>query len=131
MGFPDGPVVKNLACNAGNLGLILGWGTKIAHARATKPKFQSPRTITRQSICQKGRCGMSKEDPASCNKDLRQPNTYITKISYKLVISLGGGHDSQLHYSCLKIPWTEEPGRLQSIGSQSKQSDTTEVTYHA
>ena len=23
-----------------------------------------------------------------------------------------------LQYSCLKIPWTEEPGRLQSVGSQ-------------
>ena len=27
-----------------------------------------------------------------------------------------------------KIPWTEEPGRLQSIGH--KESDTTEVTQH-
>ena len=25
-----------------------------------------------------------------------------------------------LRYSCLRIPWTEKPGRLQSIGSQSK-----------
>ena len=31
------------------------------------------------------------------------------------------------HFSSLawKIPWTEEPGKLQSLGSQS---DTTEVT---
>ena len=28
-----------------------------------------------------------------------------------------------------RIPWTEEPGRLQSIGSQ--ELDTTEVTFHA
>ena len=28
-----------------------------------------------------------------------------------------------------RIPWTEEPGRLQSIGSQ--ESDTTEATWHA
>ena len=27
-----------------------------------------------------------------------------------------------------KIPWTEEPGRLQSWGR--KESDTTEVTWH-
>ena len=27
-----------------------------------------------------------------------------------------------------RIPWPEEPGGLQSVGSQS---DTTEVTYHA
>ena len=27
-----------------------------------------------------------------------------------------------------RIPWTDEPGRLQSIGS--KELDTTEVTWH-
>ena len=34
--FPGGPVVKNLPCNAGDLGLIPGWGTKTPHA--TRPK---------------------------------------------------------------------------------------------
>ena len=29
--FPRGPVVKNLPSDAGDLGLISGWGTKIAH----------------------------------------------------------------------------------------------------
>ena len=104
MGSPDGPVVKNLPCNAGDLGLILSWGNKITHARATKPTFQSPRAIIRESVRQKGRSGMSKEDPASCKKDLRQPNTYVTKISYRLVISLRGGHGNQLQYSCLENP---------------------------
>ena len=28
--------------------------------------------------------------------------------------SPGGGNDNPLQYSCLRIPWTEEPGRLQS-----------------
>ena len=33
--------------------------------------------------------------------------------------SPGGGHGNPLQYSCLeRIPWTEEPGRLQSIGLQ-------------
>ena len=27
--FPGGPVVKNLPCNAGDAGSILGWGTEI------------------------------------------------------------------------------------------------------
>ena len=36
--FPGGPVVNNLACNPGDVGLIPGWGTKIPHAcGATKP----------------------------------------------------------------------------------------------
>ena len=29
---------------------------------------------------------------------------------------LGGGHGNPLQYSCLRIPWTEEPGRLQPMG---------------
>ena len=35
--FPDGPVVKNLPCSAGDMGSILGQGTKIPHASAAKP----------------------------------------------------------------------------------------------
>ena len=30
--FPGGPVVKNLSFNAGDVGLIPGWGTKIPNA---------------------------------------------------------------------------------------------------
>ena len=39
--------------------------------------------------------------------------------------------DIATHSSILawRIPWTEEPGRLQSIGH--KESDMTEVTEHA
>ena len=33
--------------------------------------------------------------------------------------SPGGGYGNPLQYSCLENPWTEEPGGLQSIGSQS------------
>ena len=29
-----------------------------------------------------------------------------------------GGNGYRLQYSCLEIPWMEEPGRLQSVGSQ-------------
>ena len=61
MGFPDGPVVKNLPCNARDLDLILGWGNKIAHARATKPTFQSPRTIIKESVRRKGRLKLHTE----------------------------------------------------------------------
>ena len=32
--------------------------------------------------------------------------------------SPAGGHSNPLQYSCLEDPWTEEPGRLQSIGLQ-------------
>ena len=30
--------------------------------------------------------------------------------------SPGGGHGNTLQCSCLESPWTEEPGRLQSLG---------------
>ena len=34
--------------------------------------------------------------------------------------SPGGGYGNLLQHSCLEIPWTEEPGRLQSMESQSQ-----------
>ena len=37
--------------------------------------------------------------------------------------SLGEGNGNPLQYPCLGNPWTEEPGGLQSLGSQ--RSDTT------
>jgi len=37
--------------------------------------------------------------------------------------SPGGGNGNPLQYSCLEIPWTEEPGELQSIGSQRFRHD--------
>ena len=32
--------------------------------------------------------------------------------------SLGEGNGNPLQYSCLKIPWTEDPGGLQTMESQ-------------
>ena len=32
--------------------------------------------------------------------------------------SPGEGNGNTLQYSCWKIPWMEEPGKLQSMGSQ-------------
>ena len=32
--------------------------------------------------------------------------------------SPGGGHGNPLQHSCLENPWTEEPGGLESMGSQ-------------
>ena len=41
---------------------------------------------------------------------------------------LGEGNGYPLQYSCWEIPWTEEPGELQSMGLQ--ELDTTEATEH-
>ena len=43
----------------------------------------------------------------------------------------GGGNGNPLMYSCWEIPWTEEPGRLQSLGSQSQRVGHDFVTEHA
>ena len=37
--------------------------------------------------------------------------------------SPGRGHGNPLLYSCWRIPWTKEPGGLQSIGSQRVRHD--------
>jgi len=39
-------------------------------------------------------------------------------ISDIFTLSSGEGNGNPLQYSCLEIPWTEEPGGLQSMGSQ-------------
>ena len=38
-------------------------------------------------------------------------------FTWVLVIHLREGKGTPLQYSCLENPWTEEPGRLQSMGS--------------
>ena len=42
--------------------------------------------------------------------------------------SPGEGNGNPLQYSCLKVPWTEEPDRLQSMGSQSQTQLNTQFT---
>ena len=41
-----------------------------------------------------------------------------TGLILGLGISPGEGNGNMLQYSCLAIPWTEDPGGLQSMGSQ-------------
>ena len=43
--------------------------------------------------------------------------------------SPAGGSGNPLQYSCLEIPWAEEPGGLQSMGLQRIRHD--QVTEHA
>ena len=56
---------------------------------------------SKESACNTGDAGDSDSIPGS----VRSP---------------GGGHGNPLQYSCWKMPWTEEPGGLQSTGSQSQ-----------
>ena len=43
--------------------------------------------------------------------------------------SPGEGNGNPLQYSCLEIPWTEELGRLQSMGSQRVRHDWATETH--
>ena len=44
--------------------------------------------------------------------------------------SPGGGNSNPLQYSSLEIPWTEEPGELQSMGSQKVRHDLATKQQH-
>ena len=44
--FPGGPGAKTSPSNAGDVGLILGWGTKISQLAAKKPKHKTGNTVT-------------------------------------------------------------------------------------
>ena len=50
--------------------------------------------------------------PASCIK-----LALVIYFTYGNIHVSGEGNDTPLQYSCLENPWTEEPGRLQSMGS--------------
>ena len=42
---------------------------------------------------------------------------WLELVCHIVYLSFGEGNGTPLQYSSLEIPWTEEPGRLQSIGS--------------
>ena len=42
--------------------------------------------------------------------------------------SPGGGNGNPLSIFTWKIPWSEEPGRLQSMGSQKSQTQLSDLT---
>ena len=47
-----------------------------------------------------------------------QSRTRLKWLSSSSSVYLGEGNDTPLQCSCLEIQWTEEPGRLQSMGSR-------------
>ena len=42
----------------------------------------------------------------------------MTNLDSILKFSPGGRNGNPIQYSCWRIPWTEKPGGLQSMGSQ-------------
>ena len=44
-------------------------------------------------------------------------------LTFSNLSSCGEGNGTPLQYSCWKIPWAEEPGGLQSMGSRRVRHD--------
>ena len=68
--LPVGPVVKNPSCNAGDAGLIPGWGTKIPHAvgqRSLRATTLSSGTTTGEPL------NCAEKVPDEARKILRVP----------------------------------------------------------
>ena len=72
--FPGGPVIKNLPSNAGDVGLIPGFGTKIPHAAkqlspgtaTTEPKHHNERS---PCAAMKTQCSQNLKKKKSQGKD--------------------------------------------------------------
>ena len=63
-----------------------------------------------------------KEPPWQCRRQKRRGSNPGSGRS------AGGGCGNPLQYSCLENPWTEEPDRLQSMGSPSDTPEATQPT---
>ena len=59
---------------------------------------------------------------ADCNLDADFPMRVglapLAPELFKGLLFIGEGNGNPLQYSCLETPWTEKPGRLQSLGSK-------------
>ena len=77
--FPGGPVVKYPPSNAGDAGLIPGWGTKIphaagqlsTHATTTEPnslQLESPHAVTIEPTCSGARAPQLERSPPATTK---------------------------------------------------------------
>ena len=94
--FPGGSEVKASASNAGDLGLIPGWGR-------SPGERESEVAQSYPTLC----------DPMDCSL----PGSTVYGIFQAMA-----PHSSILAW---RIPWTEKPGGLQSMGSQRVGHDFT------
>ena len=104
MGFPGNSVGKESACNAGNPSSIPGSGRSPGEG-LVYPLHCSWASLVAQAV---------KNPPA-----IRE--TWVRFLSWEDPLEKGTAtHSSILAW---RIPWTEEPGELQSMGSQRVRHD--------
>ena len=99
MGFPDSSFGKESTCNAGDPCLILGSG------RSTGEGIGYPLQYSWASLV-----AQLVKNPPAVQETWVQFLGWVDPLEKEMAI-----HSSILAW---KIPWTEEPGGLQSIGSQ-------------
>ena len=98
-GFPDSSVDKGSACNAGDPSSIPGLGTSAGKGIGYPPQC-SWASLVAQPV---------KNLPAILE-------TWVQSLGWEDSLEKGKAtHSSILAW---RIPWTEEPGRLQSMGLQ-------------
>ena len=119
--FPGGPVVKNPPANAGDIrdsGSILGSGRSPGEGKWQPiPVFLPGKSHEHRTLV-----GYS---PLSCKRDrhdlaIKQQQKHVQEKAM-------GPHSSTLAW---KIPWTEEPGRLQSMGPLRVGHDWSDLAEH-
>ena len=99
MGFPDSSVGKESACNAGDPGLIPGSGRFTGEQIGYSLQYSWASLVAQ----------LVKNPP-------EMQETWVQSLSWEDPMKKGmATHSTVLAWT---IPWTEEPGRLQSTGSQ-------------
>ena len=136
MDFPGGPYSKESTCNAGDLGSILGLGRSSGEKRGPvflgfyggsfgekiplqcgRPGFDplEKGTATHSSLYPALFCTSKPNLPVI--PDIFRLPSFAFQLPMMMLEKEMATHSSILAW---RIPWTEEPGRLQSMGLQSR-----------
>ena len=99
LGFPGGSVSNETACNAGDVGSIPGWGRSPGKGNGY-PLQYSWASLVAQLV----------KNPPSMWE------TWVRSLGGEDPLEKGMANHSSI--VAWRIPWTVEPGRLQSMGSQ-------------
>ena len=102
LGFPGDSDGKESACNAGDTGSIPGSGRSPGEGIGYPLQYSWASLVTQ----------LVKEFTCNAGDLSSIPG---------LGRSRGGGHGNQLQYSCMENACSEDPGGLQSMGSQKSQ----------
>ena len=117
-------MVKTVLPNVGGAGSFPRWGTKIP---SHMPSACPPSPLQKRKILGEVLAGIVVFGPNTGSMGLpcwllvrNLPTMQETQFRSLGQEDPGEGNGNPLQYSCLENPMDEEPGRLQSMGSQSR-----------